>query len=251
MCHNKTVFWSEGLELAPPLDPLCLWHYRVSWAQCEQSFLVTPCCCGAGQGKPVVGCSQGRSQGLPPLSSGKGSVALRKPKNLHGAGGHAMCACWILFSPISNPSSTGAVSWIPQWPCSAWKDRTPGNPFLPQTKRSGLALWTAGSLFLPFPLLGQFPTTAFLQHVEGAGWDQTRVCQQWNITRLKTRKWKFKITESLTSSPSAVATSPFSGCSWNWPGQCWAGVNILCPDTGVRPGPLSSSSAPKCSGRVL
>lgn len=153
MCHNKTVVWSEGLEPVPPLDPSCLWHYRVSWAQFEESFLVTSCCCDAGQGKCVLvhqehswGCSQRRSQALHPLSSGKSSIALGKPKHLHAAGSQAMCTYLILSSPTSNPSvpgSTGClhsprdVSGIPQWPCSATKDRTPESPLLPQTGSQG------------------------------------------------------------------------------------------------------------------
>lgn len=47
----------------------------------------------------MVGCSQARSQALPPLSSGKGSVALRKPKNLQ---------C-VLAGFCSPPSQTPAA----------------------------------------------------------------------------------------------------------------------------------------------
>lgn len=78
--------------------------------------------------------------------------------------------------------------WDPSVTLLCHKGQNPWKPTPASNRQSGLALLSAGSLLLAFSLLGQSPTTAFLQHVEGDWWDQTHLCQQWNIIRFKTHE---------------------------------------------------------------
>lgn len=78
--------------------------------------------------------------------------------------------------------------WDPSVTLLCQKGQNPWKSTLASNRQSGLALLSAGSLLLAFSLLGQSPTTAFPQHVEGDWWDQTHLCQQWNITRFKTHE---------------------------------------------------------------
>lgn len=62
------------------------------WGKFSGHIMLLWCWARKTCGPPSGGCSQGRSQALHPLSPGKGSIALGKPKHLRAAGSQVKCA---------------------------------------------------------------------------------------------------------------------------------------------------------------